>query len=137
MMNNPINKLHGIVKNVVIATTAIMLLILAGSWLMGRTFTAFDKILFVVFASIVTLQWFIGLMNLGIAIVQEGFQPKWQIEHLVWTSLAIGCLHGASNIPTPENLSRFAVLLGVTGLSLLFVAVAIWRMKAAGRLTSP
>lgn len=128
-MNNPINKFHGLVKNIVMVFAAIMIIYLGGSWFLGRDFTAFDKIFFVVFAGAVTLQWLIGLMNLGISIVQEGFQPKWQIEHLIWTSLAIACLHGASNVPTPENLSRFAVLLGLTIFCFLLIGIAIWRMK--------
>ena len=128
-MNNPINKFHGLVKNIVMAFAAITIIYFGGSWLLGREFTTFDKIFFIVFSSVVTLQWLVGLMNLGISITQEGFQPKWQIEHLIWTSLAIGCLHGASNVPTPENISRFAVLLGLTFVCFLLIGIAIWRMK--------
>lgn len=133
MNTNPINKVHGVIKNVVIVTAGLMVVYLGGSWYFGHEFDSFDRIIFIVFAGIVTLQWFIGLMNLGVSIVQEGFQPKWQIEHLIWTSLAIGCLHAASNVPTPEGMSRFAVLLGLTLLSFFFIAVAIWRM----RMTKP
>jgi hypothetical protein len=128
-MNNPINKFHGLVKNIVMAFAAIMIFYLGGSSLLGRDFTTFDAIFFIAFASVVTLQWFIGLMNLGVSIVQEGFQPKWQIEHLIWTSLAIGCLHGASNVPTPTGFSRFAVLLGLTIACFFLIGIAIWRMK--------
>lgn len=128
-MDNPINKFHGAVKNIVMAFAVLTIIYLGASWLLGREFTSVDTIFFIVFSTVVTLQWFIGLMNLGVSIVQEGFQPKWQIEHLVWTSLAIGCLHGAGNIPTPENLSRFAVLLGMTFLCFALIGIAIWRMK--------
>jgi hypothetical protein len=128
-MNNPINKFYGLVKNVVMTFAIVTILFLGGSWLLGREFTTFDRIFFIVFAGVVTLQWFIGLMNPGVSIVQGGFQPKWQVEHLIWTSLAIGCLHGASNFPAPEGMSRFVVLLVLTFLYFLFIAVAIWRMK--------
>lgn len=129
-MNNPINKFHGLVKNIVMAFAAVTIIYLGGSWLLGREFTTFDKIFFIAFSTVVTLQWLVGLMNLGISITQEGFQPKWQIEHLIWTSLAIGCLHGSNNIPAMENVSRFAILLGMTFLCFFLIGIAIWRMKA-------
>ena len=128
-MHNPINKLHGLVKNIVMAFAVITIIYFGGSWFLGREFSTFDKIFFIVFSSVVTLQWLRGFMNLGISITQDGFQPKWQIEHLIWTSLAVGSLHASNNNPSMENVSRFAILLGISFLFFFIIGVAIWRMK--------
>lgn len=126
---NPINKFHGLVKNIVIAFAAVTIVYLGVSLLLGREFTTFDKIFYKTFSIVVTLQWLMGLMNLGVSIVQEGFQPKWQIEHLVWTSIAVGCLHGGDNLIPFFNLSPFAILLAIIFLCFSFIGIAIWRMK--------
>lgn len=121
--------LHGHNRWLVVLSFLLLVGRLAQIWLQKKTWTKQDTLLLVVFSSLLTVQFIIGLSNLWFVGTANEWNMKalrLAMEHTVTMTIALGISHSTMRFKKLESVQRAQktlVMIMLTGL-LIFVGVA-------------
>ena len=123
-------QLHGYWRWVVALVAVVALVKFLMGWLSNGKVTAPDKLIATAFASVMSIQLVVGLINILGIVVLGRFSARLHIEHLVYGLVATGLSHALpiSKDDRPD-VARFRTSAIMVLVSLVLIAFSVIRLR--------
>jgi hypothetical protein len=123
-------QLHGYWRWVVALVAIVALVKFVMGWLGNKQVTPQDKLIGTAFASAMSIQLVVGLINIVGYVVLGAFNPRVHIEHAVYGFLATGLSHA---LPLRKDdrpdVTRFRTSAIMVVVSLLLILLSVIRLR--------
>ena len=123
-------QLHGYWRWVVALVAIVALIKFLMGWLGNGKVTANDKLIATTFASVMSIQLVVGLINILGYVALNIFNPRLHIEHAVYGLVATGLSHA---LPLRKDdrpdVARFRTATIMVVVSLLLIAFSVIRLR--------
>jgi len=121
--------IHGLIRWVLAALAAVLLVRYGLGWLKGRQFATLDRQLGAAYAGAMTVQFLLGLTNLLLFVAGGAFRPAAHAEHAFYGLLATALAHMTPMFKNQPHRQRFRNAFLLVLLSLLLVLLSVTRLR--------